>query len=207
MSTQISQRDPQGSAREPAQDPEGERRSKLAITDHLLNDIEELLLANRTRVPPTLAERLHHVQNALTDRPRMSTPHNLHHAHRLVLALQGPLLAANRRYPQPYQHERHAAGQPVKVRVGSGASWKVLTLPGVPPEGIGLDWLELAEAMVDRAYQRWAWAQHHVKTCNTVRSGLRPALARATAAWENYSDLMEQFTDCRAAADPQIPKR
>jgi hypothetical protein len=193
MSTQISQRNPIVSAPPAANDPENERRRQLTITDHLLDEIEDLQLADRTAVPRSVAERLRQVQRELIDGPERSAPRNLRHAHNVVLALQGSLLAANPRYPRPRSHERRALGQPFQDHSAARTPWKLLALPPIPLNGVDPEWTTLAEATVERAFHRWAWAQHHA----TARPGgkyraLHP-IARAMAAWTNCWQLIEDF--------------
>ena len=63
--------------------------------------------------------------------------------------------------------------------------WKVLTLP--PPTGVQDEaWLELVDSTVERAWDRWCYAQQHAIRAARVHVKPLLALAVARAAWNNY---------------------
>jgi hypothetical protein len=70
--------------------------------------------------------------------------------------------------------------------------WKLLTLPP-PPNNAGEDeWLELVESTVERAWDRWCYAQQHA--VRAARAHFKPHLAFAVAqmAWSNYWELYQE---------------
>ena len=73
--------------------------------------------------------------------------------------------------------------------VRDGGLWKLLTLP--PPFGGAPDaaWLELVECTVERAWDRWCYAQQHAVRAAQERYKPHIALAVARTAWSNYWEL------------------
>ena len=67
---------------------ETRRRSLLAESDLLLDDVETLRLQDETEAPPRLREALHALQLRLGRRNPPVPPATLHAAHDLVFAVQ-----------------------------------------------------------------------------------------------------------------------
>src|ERR1700687_3683323 len=140
---------------------ETRRRSWLAESDVLLDDVETLRLQDETEAPPRLREALHSLHLRLGTRTPPVPPATLHAAHDLVFAVQQRLMAANPNHPHPNRHAGRPGGQPVMTVVREDRLWKLLTLPP-PPNGADEDeWLELVECTVERAWDRWCYAQQH----------------------------------------------
>ena len=76
--------------------------------------------------------------------------------------------------------------------------WKLLTLP--PPPGGETDeaWLELVECTVERAWDRWCYAQQHAARAAQERYKPHIALAVARTAWSNYWELYTEAEEIRA---------
>src|ERR1700730_14151162 len=125
---------------------EERRRSLMAESDCLLEDVEQLRLDDHVEVPDALREAIRSLQVRLgrTDPPL--PPATLHAAHDLVFAVQQRLMAANPKHPRPNRHAGRPSGQPVITVVRDGGLWKLLSLP--PPPGGAADdaWLELVES-------------------------------------------------------------
>ena len=170
-------------------DPDGRRRHLLAVSDGLLDEVEAIRLRDRRRVPQRLQEDIRSFQIDL-GRPRPPVvPTTARAAHDLILNLQVRLLAANPRSDTPRSHHGRAAGQPVITIVQDSATWKVLALPPASACSDRGGWLELVAATVERAADRWEWAQHHARAAARMRRGSSDALAMAAAAWTNYWEL------------------
>jgi len=69
--------------------------------------------------------------------------------------------------------------------------WKVLALPPPTASGRDDDWIELVESTVERAWDRWCYAQQHAVRAARVRTKPQLALAVAQAAWNNYWLLLQ----------------
>jgi hypothetical protein len=167
---------------------ESRRRTLMDESDRLLEEVESLRLADAEHAPDSLREAIHLLQRRLgrTDPPL--PPATLHAAHDLVFAVQQRLMAANPNNPRPNRHQGRPGGQPVMTRVRDEKLWKLLTLP--PPNGAAdAEWLELVDSTVERAWDRWCYAQQHA--VRAARSRTRPhvALAVARTAWSNYWEL------------------
>src|SRR6202163_208042 len=80
---------------------ETRRRSLLAESDLLLDDVETLRLQDETEAPPSLREAIHTLQLRLGRRNPPVPPATLHAAHDLVFAVQQRLMAANPNHPHP----------------------------------------------------------------------------------------------------------
>src|SRR5713101_10123562 len=113
---------------------EARRRSLMAESDSLLEDVERLRLDDRNEVPQQLREAIHSLQLRLGRRNPPVPPATLHAAHDLVFAVQQRLMAANPNHPNPNRHAGRPSGQPVVSVVTDDRVWKVLTLPP-PPSG------------------------------------------------------------------------
>jgi hypothetical protein len=168
---------------------EAQRRSLMAESDGLLDDVERLRLDDHNEVPQQLREAICSLQVRLgrTDPP--PAPATLHAAHDLVFAVQQRLMAANPKHPRPNRHAGRPGGQPVITMLRDGGLWKLLTLP--PPPGGAPDdaWLELVECTVERAWDRWCYAQQHAVRAAQERYKPQIALAVARTAWSNYWEL------------------
>src|SRR5665213_51955 len=91
---------------------ETRRRSLLAESDVLLDDVEMLCLQDETEAPPQLREAIHALQLRLGRRNPPVPPATLHAAHDLVFAVQQRLMAANPAHPHPNRHAGRPSGQP-----------------------------------------------------------------------------------------------
>jgi hypothetical protein len=176
---------------------ESRRRSLMAESDSLLEDVERLRLDDRDHVPESLRDAIRSLQVRLgrTDPP--VAPATLHAAHDLVFAVQQRLMAANPKHPRPNRHAGRPSGQPVITVVRDEGMWKLLTLPP-PPGGFTDDgWLELVESTVERAWDRWCYAQQHAVRAAQEKYRPHIALAVARTAWANYWDLYVEAEEIR----------
>ena len=169
---------------------ETRRRSLLADSDVLLDDVETLRLQDETEAPPRLRDAIHALQVRLGRRNPPVPPATLHAAHDLVFAVQQRLMAANPNHPHPNRHAGRPSGQPIVTRVTDNRVWKVLTLPSPPSDATDAAWLELVDSTVERAWDRWCYAQHHA--ARAAREHFKPHVASAVAqvAWANYWELL-----------------
>ena len=168
------------------------RKALLAESDVLLDDVETLRLQDRTEAPPRLREAIHALQLRLGRRNPPLPPATLHAAHDLVFAVQQRLMAANPNHPGPNRHVGRASGQPVVTVVRDDRVWKVLTLPSPPNGSVDSDWLELIDCTVERAWDRWCYAQQHAVRAAREHFKAQVAVAVARAAWTNYWELLEE---------------
>lgn len=170
---------------------ERRRRALLDASDELLNEVEELRLQDHKRVPEPLRRSIENLQVKLGRSDAPLSPSTLRSAHDLVLTVQYGLLSANPRSGTPRTHPGRAPGQSTMRRLEGGAKWKLLSLPppSAAPEG---GWSELVEGTLERALDRWSYAQYHAAQAARERSGARQALARAAAAWSNYWELARE---------------
>ena len=171
---------------------ESRRKSLMAESDRLLDQVELLRLRDLEEAPQSLREAIQMLQARLgrTDPPL--PPSTLHAAHDLVFAVQQRLMAANPKHPRPQRHRGRAEGQPLVTRVHDERLWKLLTLPP-PPDGAPDDeWMTLVEATVERAWDRWCYAQQHAVQAARARRNAGPALAVARIAWSNYWELTQE---------------
>jgi len=174
------------------------RRSLMAESDVLLDDVERLRLDDRDEVPQELRDAICSLHVRLGRSDPTLAPATLHAAHDLVFAVQQRLMAANPKHPRPNRHAGRPGGQPVMTVVRDGGLWKLLTLP--PPPGGGPDdsWLELIECTVERAWDRWCYAQQHAVRAAQERYKPHIALAVARTAWSNYWELHLEAEEIRA---------
>jgi hypothetical protein len=168
------------------------RRHLLAESDELLGWVEELRLQDRRTVPDQLREAIGQLQRRLGRREPPPTPASVRAAHDLVFAVQQRLMAANPRNPSPRSHPGRPSGQPATTAVRGGGQWKFLTLPPAPGPASAVSWEELIEATVQRAWDRWAYAQHHALRAARDKEVLGLAAAMQRAAWTNYWQLREE---------------
>lgn len=178
----------------PAQERAGEarRRSLLAESDGLLDDVEALHLDDRAEAPQPLREAIRALQVRLGRHDPPMPPATLRAAHDLVFAVQQRLMAANPRNPRPNRHVGRPGGQPIITMVHDERRWKLLTLPPPPNNPGEIDWLELVDSTVERAWDRWCYAQQHA--VRAARTHYKPHIAVAVAqtAWLNYWELHEE---------------
>src|ERR1700682_3134033 len=131
---------------------ESRRRSLLADSDVLLDDLENLRLQDETEAPTRLREAIHALQVRIGRRNPPLPPATLHAAHDLVFAVQQRLMASNPNHQRPNRRDRSPGGQPVITLVRDGRAWKVLTLPTPPNGAMDSEWLELVDQTVERAW-------------------------------------------------------
>jgi hypothetical protein len=175
----------------PATDEAAElhRRFLLAESDVLLEDVEMLRLEDAAEAPPRLREAIRALQIRLGRRNPPVPPATLDAMHDLVFAVQQRLMSANPKNPRPSRHAGRPGGQPVMTVVREDRRWKVLTLP--PPAGVVDDeWWELVESTVERAWDRWCYAQQHAIRAARMHLKAQVALAVARTAWGNYWMLL-----------------
>ena len=196
----------------PSEEKAGEtrRRSLLAESDSLLDDVETLRLSDQTDAPPPLREAIRALQIRLGRHDPPVAPATLHAAHDLVFAVQQRLMAANPNNPRPNRHVGRPGGQPVMTLVRDDRRWKLLTLPPPPSNAGDEEWLELVESTVERAWDRWCYAQQHA--VRAARANFKPhvAIAVARTAWSNYWELYreaERIRERLLARSPSIPAR
>jgi hypothetical protein len=194
---------------------ETHRRTMLAESDVLLDDVEALRLQDETEAPPRLREAIHTLQLRLGRRNPPVPPATLHAAHDLVFAVQQRLMAANPNHPHPNRHAGRPGGQPVVTVVTGDRVWKVLTLPAPPsgteePQSDVAEWLELVDGTVERALDRWCYAQQHAVRAARERFKATIAVAVARAAWANYWELLieaERINERLRARRPRAGNR
>ena len=174
------------------------RRFLLAQSDLLLDEVESLRLCDASEAPPRLREAIRALQIRLGRRNPPVAPATIDAAHDLVFAVQQRLMAANPNNPRPARHMGRASGQPLMTLVREDRRWKVLTLPPPPISGEDQEWLELVESTVERAWDRWCYAQQ--QAVRAVRLRIKPLLAVAVAqtAWNNYWMLLEDAERIRS---------
>ncbi|HYM67541.1 MAG TPA: hypothetical protein VEW68_09635 [Patescibacteria group bacterium] len=168
------------------------RRTLLAESDSLLEDVEGLRLQDETEAPPRLREAIRALQIRLGRRNPPLPPATLDAAHELVFAVQQRLMAANPKHPRPNRHVGRPGGQPLLTVVREERRWKLLTLPPPPAGAADDEWLALIDCMVERACDRWAYAQQHA--VRAARDRFKPEVAVAVAgiAWANYWELLQE---------------
>jgi hypothetical protein len=168
------------------------RRTLLAESDSILDDVETLRLEDRTAAPQPLREAIRALQVRLGRSDPPLPPATLHAAHDLVFAVQQRIMAANPNNPRPNRHAGRPGGQPVVTVVREERLWKLLTLPP-PPNGADDDeWLGLVESTVERAWDRWCYAQQHAVRAAREHFKAQVALAVARTAWSNYWELHQE---------------
>jgi hypothetical protein len=171
---------------------EERRKSLLAESDVLLDDVETLRLQDKTEATPHLREAIRALQLRLGRRSPPLPPATLHAAHDLVFAVQQRLMAANPNHPRPNRHTGRPSGQPVVTVVRDDRVWKVLTLPSPLNGADDAEWLELVDSTVERAWDRWCYAQQHAVRAAREHFKASVAVAVARAAWNNYWELVQE---------------
>ena len=168
------------------------RRELLARSDQLLDEVEQLRLAERRRVPPTLQEAIQRLQLRIGS-PERADPRTVRAAQLLVFTVQQRLMAANPRNPQPRAHLGRALGTPRVGRLPGGEAWKFLALPARPAShatpGSEADWREQVGLLVERAFDRWSLAQNQAVAAARGNGQAIRAVRQAQAAWTNYWEL------------------
>ncbi len=161
-------------------------------SDRLLDEVETLRLEDANDAPITLREAIQDLQRRLGRKDPPLPPATLHSAHDLVFAVQQRLMAANPNHPRPKVHAGRPGGQPVMARVRDEKLWKLLTLPP-PPNGMpDDDWIELVDSTVERAWDRWCYAQQQAVRAARSNNRAHIALAVARIAWSNYWELDQE---------------
>ena len=168
------------------------RRFLLAESDLLLDDVESLRLNDQLEAPQRLREAIRALQIRLGRRNPPLAPATLDAAHDLVFAVQQRLMAANPKNPRPNRHSGRPSGQPVMTVIREDQKWKVLTLPPPASSGEDEDWIELVESTVERAWDRWCYAQQHAVRAARLQVKAQVALEVAEAAWNNYWLLLQE---------------
>lgn len=170
---------------------ESRRRSLLAESDSLLDDVENLRLDDRVEAPPRLREAIRALQIRLGRRNPPLPPATLEAAHDLVFAVQQRLMAANPNHPRPNRHVGRPSGQPLVTVVREDRRWKVLTLPAPQNGADDADWLAMVDCTVERAWDRWCYAQQQAMRAAHEHFKAHLAVAVAGAAWANYWELLQ----------------
>src|SRR6202158_2297881 len=165
---------------------ETRRKSLLAESDVLLDDVEMLRLQDETEAPPRLREAIHALQVRIGRRNPPLPPATLHAAHDLVFAVQQRLMAANPNHPRPNRHVGRPSGQPVVTVIGEDRRWKVLTLPAPSSGADEAGWIAMVDCTVERAWDRWCYAQQQAVRAAREHFKAHLAVAVARAAWSNY---------------------
>ncbi len=176
---------------------EERRRALMAESDCLLDDVETLRLDDHVEVPQHLREAIRSLQVRLGRSDPPLPPSTLHAAHDLVFAVQQRLMAANPKHPRPNRHAGRPGGQPVITLVRENSLWKLLALPPPPSGEVDEEWLELVECTVERAWDRWCYAQQHAIRAAQERYKPHIALAVARTAWSNYWELYVESKEIR----------
>src|SRR5579859_6408664 len=182
------------------------RRSLMAESDELLDQVETLRLHERLEVPSELREAIRalHLRLGRPDPP--VAPSTLRAAHDLVFAVQQRLMAANPSHPRPHRHVGRPGGQPVMTVVRDHKLWKLLTLPPQPPGEERHEWLGLVDDTVERAWDRWCYAQQQSVRSARERHRAEVALAVARTAWTNYWELYEEAARLRASVGADVER-
>ncbi len=184
---------------------EARRKSLLAESDCLLDDVEALRLDEHTEAPQRLREAIRALQVRLGRSDPPLPPATLRAAHDLVFAVQQRLMAANPNNPRPNRHAGRPGGQPVVTMVRGGRLWKLLTLPPPPNGAAEEEWLELIDCTVERAWDRWCYAQQHAVRAAREHFKSHLAVAVARTAWSNYWELSQEADGIRERLNARPP--
>ena len=177
---------------------ENQRRRLMAESDALLDEVENLRLNEEAEAPMSLREAIRALQIRLGRRHPSVAPATLEAAHDLVFAVQQRLMAANPKNPRPNRHAGRASGQPLMTLVREDRKWKVLTLPPPTLSGADVDWIELVDSTVERALDRWCYAQQQAVRAARLHVSAHIAFAVAQAAWNNYWVLLRDADRIKA---------
>lgn len=169
------------------------RRHLLRESDDLLNRIEEMRLAEVGSLSFEVQLGVRALQAKVGRLPKSSGRLTLRTASEAIFAVQQRLMAANPRRPTIRAHLGRALGSPVVEPIRPGVEWKLLVLPPQPtsPEH-DQRWRDLVRATVERALERWFYAQHHAVQAARKRRSPGAALVVARVAWNNYWELAEE---------------
>lgn len=167
------------------------RRSLLAESDTLLDDVENLRLEDQVEAPLRLREAIRALQIRLGRRNPPLSPATVDAAHDLVFAVQQRLMAANPNHPRPNRHAGRPSGQPVVTVIREDRRWKVLTLPAPSSDGDEAGWIAMVDCTVERTWDRWCYAQQQAMRASREHFKAHIAVAVARAAWSNYWDLLQ----------------
>ena len=181
-----------------SQTAELQRRLLLAESDVLLDDVETLRLQDELEAPQRLREAIRALQIRLGRRNPPLPSATLDAAHELVFAVQQRLMAANPNHPRPIRHIGRPSGQPIFTIVRDDKKWKVLTLPPPTSNGEDGEWMELVDSTVERAWDRWCYAQQQAVRAARVRMHTHMAVAVAGIAWDNYWALLQDAERIKA---------
>lgn len=168
------------------------RRELMVESDSLLDDVESLRLRDEQEAPLRLREAIRAMQIRLGRRNPPLAPATLDAAYDLVFAVQQRLMAANPRNPRPNRHAGRPSGQPLVTNVRDDARWKVLTLPPPTAAADEAGWIELVDCTVERAWDRWCYAQQQAVRAARFHVRAHAAVACAMVAWANYWEVCEE---------------
>jgi len=183
----------------PVEEPRADawRKTLMEESDRLLEEVETLRLDDALDAPITLREAIQNLQRRIGRKDPPLPPATLHSAHDLVFAVQQRLMAANPNHPRPKVHAGRPGGQPVMARVRDEKLWKLLTLPP-PPNGMPDDaWIELVDSTVERAWDRWCYAQQQAVRAARSNNRAHIALAVARIAWSKYWELDQEAKEIK----------
>ncbi len=76
------------------------------------------------------------------------------------------------------------------TRVAGNRVWKVLTLPFPTNYATDAEWLELVDCTVERAWDRWCYAQQQAPRSAREHFKAHGAVDVAHVAWVNYWELL-----------------
>lgn len=183
------------------------RKSLLAESDAVLDEVESLRLQEEIDAPLRLREAIRALQIRLGRRNPAVPPATLAAAHDLVFAVQQRIMAANPKHPRLTRHLGRPSGQPTITVIREGRKWKVLALPAPHSAPDGEQWMELVDCAVERAWDRWCYAQQHA--IRAARENFKPlvAIAVAQAAWKNYWLLLQEAERIKERAGGPLAAR
>ena len=197
----------------PEPDPdeaERDRRDLLRSADQLLNQVEALRLKELGLVPDSLGSALAALAARLGRSAAQDRLRTVSAAHHLVFALQQRLMSGNPRNPNPRSHSGRASGSPQLTVIANSKRWKLLALP--PRVGSSEEdaehWKEVVWATVDRARERWIYAQRTAVAAamgGAGRSEARAAAEAMSAAWSNYFELLLEAEKITGESAPELP--
>lgn len=179
-----------------------DRRRLLAATDHLLDRIEELRLADRVELPEPLRTRLAAVAASVDPRARPRVPTTLAGAHDQVFRLQTKLLRASGTVQRAQQVQRR------RTAPGDAAR---LFIPPRESAGNESDWLESVRLTVQRAQDRARYLAAQVVTATTspfaseaLRTNRHAQAAEAQRAFADLARDARRITGRSLRLDPLL---